>query len=293
MRLLENKVTRRVALGSIAGGLASVAVVLSSVRSRRRSWMESDHIPLDAIPTDLTQEEVKDAMDVLTRERSMWSRFVGMSGRISVEVESANNKGQGKPPHRLSGKLSLRQVELKSPSKRGLPWKYEMTISDDQNQWTMTTDGTKAGTQVVCQNKQLDRTIHAVDPATVQQLLTLPTILAIAFKDKLSSQGHYTIPQVFGVWNPWRNKDAQGVPHSYTFKTVVPSNMNELAFAHGHLSEFHKKKREHDAETSISFENHVESNGIWYPTQIQGNTDIGKYDIRLANIIVDARKAKT
>lgn len=97
----------------------------------------SNMLALLDIEGGITPSEIQDATNTLVQERQMWSQFNGIIGDINVEFE-----GNDESHLLFGGNVSLRRVDLLPTDDTNLVAKYEMTISDKQGGWTVTTDGT-------------------------------------------------------------------------------------------------------------------------------------------------------
>lgn len=227
--------------------------------------------------TDLKPDQVEDALNILVQEREKWSRFDSLSGHIVVALEQA-----GKKRTLLSGDISLHQTAF-NPKRL---WIYKMTFSNKSSGWIAVTDGTRANTEIDCQEKQFTAAIEAIDPRNLLQILVFPKFALVPlFKDQLFNQGTHTVGQLIGLWNPWRNQlESSNLPHSYTFKALGATSMGEISFANGHFSGFRK------GNIVGSYEESTRSNGIWYPTDIRFCARDMKYHITLSDIIVNATR---
>ena len=265
---MGNKLPRPIILGLIVGVLAILAAVALYVRSHRAPPM---------VDTDLTADEVKDALSVLQQERATWARFKGLSGHIRVVCEAP-----GIDPRTIAGRISLRQVDPKSA------FKYEMTLSDEQDRWRFTTDGTKKNSHLVCQDEQLAATIDGMSLWALAGLLVDPKILLLPlYKDSLWPQGRGPFDELLTYWMPRHNERAPRAVQSYAFKHLH-GKPTELFFCNGHYSGWQTEAHEGDPAIVTFAEAPVESSGFWYPTHIQTKVQNVEFRIDLSELDVDA-----
>jgi hypothetical protein len=221
----------------------------------------------------ITPQGFRDATSILVQERRMWSRFNGVSGDINVEFQGNDGKLLS-----LEGRVKLRRLDLSPDEKAKFLAKYEMTISDREGGWRVTTDGTSKNTVITCQNPQMLETIQTIGPASLLHLLTFPQYLtAMLYRDELyppNLVNPFTLDQFVNSFDPWLTTNA--APHSYTFFDMGGARRiahNEITFQNGHINRWRRTETT-PAEPGVEklavyFENPMESNGFWYPTVIR------------------------
>ncbi|MDR2438375.1 MAG: hypothetical protein LBE12_03245 [Planctomycetaceae bacterium] len=88
---MNKKITRRIALGMIIGGLAVAPFVVRSFRNSRKdissNYAYGDiNIPLDKIDSDLDLSKRKKALEIFVKERNRWLQFRGFEGKIDART---------------------------------------------------------------------------------------------------------------------------------------------------------------------------------------------------------------
>ena len=268
--------------------LVSIAIAVVAVWHQRTypfSFWTSRSVRLAAAQLDtgrlaefglvekITPTEFQDATNILVQERRMWSKFKGMSAGINIEFEGNDGKRLS-----LEGDASLRRVDLSPIQRKEFIAKYEMTISNAQGGWTVTTDGTSNNTVITCSDPQLSETIKTIGPASILHMLTSPQyVSAVLYRDELYPEdlvNPYTLNQFLQKWEPWLTTNS--TPHSYTFFGMGSDDRygrHEITFKNGHISRWRKTEAKPGNPVvevlAIHFENPVESNGFWYPTVIR------------------------
>ena len=217
----------------------------------------------------ITPGEIQNATNILIQERQMWSRFNGMAGDISIEFDG--NDGE-----RLSfmGNVSLHRIDLLSTADADIVTKYEMTISDKQDGWTVTTDGTLGDTTTTCQAPQASKTITNIAPSILHMLTFPHDMLVSLYRDNLNPRARYTFGDMLKIWEIWLPLHSDS-PDSFTFFDPY-LKYPEFTFTNGYISRWREVDRvgqdpyfEIVERTAIFFESPIESNGFYYPTVIR------------------------
>ncbi len=234
--------------------------------------------------TDLTPREFDHAVEILLRERKMWSHFHSLDGHITFDrVEDNTNR------HSLSGDISIKQLRSRAQGMGGLVWPFVMVISNNQEGWVFTSDGTIENTEIDCENQKQIEDIKGMIPQVILPLLMLPKKeLVPLFMDDIFPHGGDRINDVIGWWSPWRNQNAQGIADSYTFRDK-DGRADVISFTNGHVSSWHRGNinREHGGDAVQTFSDPVESNQIWFPTRTEFKTEGECISVKLSDIIIN------
>ena len=299
MGVMSNTVTRRVALGSVLGGLASLAGALSYIRSRNRPMVTRAKrdsglstvqikraITSGTVKTDLKADEIKDALDVLVRERSMWARLNSLVGRMSVAVEVNDVKRES---FTLAGNVSLSRLQANASSK--LRWEdYSMLFSDPDDRWEFKTDGKGEHRRFIAKDEKLAAGIDTEALASLPSILLTPRMAILSIFNKLD------LYEIMVFFPPWRNKDASGVPNSYTYIANIPGrSRDEMSFENGHFSAWRAMGENNKLYSTTYARETVESNGFWFPTKLRVNVNdensSEKWQIALGELAVTQSNA--
>jgi hypothetical protein len=242
------------------------------------------HLP-SGLVTDLTIEQVKAAVFTLAAERLMWARFKGLSANISITVQDG---GEEHRTTTVAGTIAVTRVDLPAGQTwRGVPWKYEMALSNSAEKWRVISDGSLAGTRFV---SDAASPLKDEDWFAVLALLQLPRdMLVPLYNDELFAGGSRTLSQVIQAWTPLTNRSAGNLPQSYVFRNISePTTV--FSFANGHLSSFAKAPRGKDPfEVTLGSYVKDDAAGLSYPTAItatMGQTH--KVSVSLAGVALRA-----
>jgi len=231
---------------------------------------QSDALALLGLAKGIAQSEIQDATNILVLERQMWSHFDGISGDIDVDFEDNDQNHIS-----FAGDVSLHRIDRVFTDDTHIVGQYEMTISDKQSGWTATTDGTPENTTTTYKNQQVPEIVKAIVPS-ILHMMTFPHDMYLnLYRDNLNPRGVFTFSEMLKTWKVWRVLHSDGTPHSYTFFEDY-SKYPDFTVANGHLSRWFECDRlgkypyfKVVESLNLSFENPVQSNGIWYPTVIQ------------------------
>ena len=96
---MDAKVSRRAALGVIIAALAAGPFAIRSLRKKKPN-ISHDEAPYDntlsvnpdLVQTDLSPEQLQDALNMLLAEREMWLKFRGVS--VTIKVIPREDRGR-------------------------------------------------------------------------------------------------------------------------------------------------------------------------------------------------------
>ena len=269
---MNAKVSRRAALGVIIAALAAGPFVISSLRKKKPN-LSPDEAPYDntlsvnpdLVQTELSPEELQDALNMVLAEREMWLRFRGVSGTIQViSGKTEADADAAEPACEGFARLTLDNVHLDGDLKV-YPFAIKFTFSESK-------DGEPLIESTLDRNNNIRQTkgenVEGLEPDFVAQLLTTPleifaAIPNQAIRDVLSCS----------LWNV--KKDS---PDHLVFEPTNESNADgffapEMEFDQGHFAKFVSKRMEGQPFTVFTFGSHVESNGFYYPGRIHFTLD--------------------
>ncbi|MGO9107940.1 MAG: hypothetical protein ACLP9L_01795 [Thermoguttaceae bacterium] len=269
MGIMQNKVSRRIALGTMAGGVAAGAILLRSLRARKLK--EADpygkiDAPPNQITSDLSRDDVEKAFGVLQKERDMWLKFRGVAGRITAVRQPVDADKRALKTVTSEGNVSLTlDLQRTTGSRMGmlLPCNINLVYSDKHNAaplWSFALESRASQNAGGFSGKEIESISHG----ELYSLLTVPVSLLT-----LVNAG---IKEMQNAWKVSRNVKSSTEPDSYVFESngefTSEGLLPTLGFSGGHLTEFIPKRVPGRAYPIISLKDQVVDNGIAYPRAI-------------------------
>lgn len=287
---MDSKVTRRVALGVIFGGLAASPLVIRYLRSDRplptKGEVPYDKFAVDPqiVKSDLSAQELQTAFDSLFAERDMWLRFRGVSGTIKIFEEGASTTDDAfSSPPTCEGfvRLSLEHIQLDG-NMNVYPFASEFIYSK-------TKDSAPLTEFVLDRNQNKRETkgerIEGLEPDFITQLLSSPLEMFAAFQNKVLQD------LMTSLWTITRVS-----PQSIAFKPNAALSADgfrapEMEFTQGHLAKFTSKQMKGKPFTVTVLESPVESNGFFFPSRwhfiLHPNGDTSCKEFKLSVLLSD------
>jgi hypothetical protein len=246
----------------------NVAIFVPMIWWRRSGADAGSTHRVPPVKTDMSQAEVQDAISVIDQERLMWSQFTNLSAHLDVAW------GTGEV---LAGDVSLRQI---GPPDR--PWEFEMSFSNKDQGWALTTDSTHGNTQLHCRDNITALWLTNTGP-TMLVFMTFPKqLLLTLYYDQNLPYGRVNRDELIHMFSINHNPQAQGTPHSYTWRKLESDfKIDGISFRKGRLSEWHIPRR----SESIEFdESGRETNRFCYPSSIHFQLGTNECTMRFSNI---------
>jgi len=244
---------------------------------------------VDNLPhTRLSAAEAAEAIDVFARERAMWAKLRSLTGKIEISL-LAGDGDQEYSTVSLQGQVDLQIVDETDPEKKKWwPFRNILKISDVNNGWTFSSDGTSEGTVLNCENQVLAASLQPLLNTLTVQNITFPQLALIpAYSDDLIPyERSYPKDEAFKVMPPWRNPDAENESGSFFFQNIEYDSNGitpKLVFENGHLHELASKQ----IQSKAYFNMPVESNGFWFPTEITVQRGSEKQRLKFSDIEVN------
>ncbi len=289
---MDAKVSRRAALGVIIAALAAGPFAIRSLRKKKPN-ISPDEAPYDntlsvnpdLVQTDLSPEQLQDALNMLLAEREMWLKFRGVSVTIKV-IPGKTEADAAEPACEGFARLTLDNVHLDGDLKvYPFALKFAYSQSKDAEPLTeLTLDRNNNVREIKGQS------VEGLAPAFAAQLLTTPLEIFAAIPNQ-------AIRDILGT-SLWTVKQVS--PDHLLFEPTNELNPDgffapEMEFDQGHFAKFVSKHMEEQPFTVITFGSHVESNGFYYPSRIHftldpnGNTSVEETHLTLilSDISVD------
>ena len=269
---MDAKVSRRAALGVIIAALAAGPFVISSLRKKKPN-LSPDEAPYDntlsvnpdLVQTDLSPEQLQDALNMLLAEREMWLKFRGVSGTIRViPGKTEADADTAEPACEGFARLTLDNVHLDGDLKvYPFATKFAYSQSKDAEPLTEFTLDRNNNVREITGEK-----VEGLEPDFVAELLTTPLEIFAAIPNE-------AIRDILGT-SLWTVKQVS--PEHLLFEPTNELNADgffapEMEFDQGHFAKFVSKRMEGQPFTVFTFGPHVESNGFYYPSRIHFTLD--------------------
>ncbi len=265
---MEKKVSRRVALGAAIGGLAATPVLLRYFRGGQKLEEADPYGEIAILPgqitSDLSPEELEKAVESLERERKMWLRFRGVAGNLDVINKTKAPGSQETQVLKDKGYVSL-SLDLRTKAAQAmLPVSVDMVYSGTQDSdpiWRFKTADSNARDS----DEFVGTDIESVHHAILYSHLTAPLV-------PMLSLSNMRLEDILEFWEVSR-EDTSSLGHrEYVFesngKPIGGRMLPTLTFADGHFVEMIPARSAGRPYPSFSFRDHVEQNGVSYPTAI-------------------------
>lgn len=179
-------------------------------------------------PTDLTSDETKIAETIFLQQTQIYENLKRITANITIRVVPDVNDPNNVED--LAGILDLRITRN--------PWRYVLEIRDPCNLWTFTASDFM-DTKLSCADSTKREALERMLDYNIAFMACLPHLVLVPV---ISRHGPN---DVFRALQPWRSREAEDVPQSYTFKDfrgncsfTEPSSL--AAFRNGHLSAWEK-----------------------------------------------------
>ena len=265
---MDAKVTRRIAIGVIFGGLIASPFVIRSLRKDRQHPIVSDS-PYEKftvfpkqVDSKLSPQELQAAFDSLFAERDMWLKFRGVSANIKIIEEDATANGNAESAKRIcEGYMRLCLSNIRLDGKRKVfPFTSEFTFSKKKDSEPLTVFMLDRNNN---KRETKGERVEGLEPDFITQLLGSPLEVFAAFpnntlQDVMTSLWKVTKPSVSTfafIPNEHSSDDGFRAP--------------ELELANGHLRKFVSKRKKDMPFTVTTLSSPVESNGFFFPGNIQ------------------------
>jgi hypothetical protein len=299
MGILQNKVTRRVALGSIAAGLGGTALALHALRSRRKIIPEGDapnkeySYALDQIAKNskLPVQQVDAFIEAFLKEQSSWSKFHAVSANVDSTIALIPKDGSKQISASHKGFVSL-TLEEKRPSSKGLlpTLSYNMTYYDSRGGTQLWNYHFAFGSP---KTKFEGKWIEAADNKTFAELLSLKHRVFYAYPN---SKKEFIACMSSGSWR--FVVDSQDPKSMSSFRLVPPKaksgeleSLPELVFEKGYLKELVCIEEKGNPPVTFFMESPLAKEQIPFATNCRGiaEKDAGKitFSALLSDVTLD------
>jgi hypothetical protein len=270
MGMDKKKWTRRVALSTIAGGLATGAVLLRALRGPKFQEVEpygTIDVPPTKITSDLSSSDVRKAFKILDAEREMWMRFRGVAGNVQILSKTVPSEGKELEVSTTTGYVSLRFGLINSTGGDGgtRPANVEMIYSQTENSdplWKFSMEKSKPATG----NKFEGKDIEPIDHGTFYGMLTGPFAI-------MSGLPNRVIGSILGLWKVSRESDTPPERDAFVFHSnnkllPVGDLLPSITLVDGHLVKLIPRRTPGQPYPILSFEDYVAQQPVSYPTKI-------------------------
>ena len=210
---MDKKITRRAVLGTAVAALAVSPFVIRSLRKQQglEDFLYDTHyghidVTNKGFLSDVTQGEVKEAFDILFRERDAWLKFRKFSGDVVLT--------QGNSDQTVEASLLFELLPSSKMLGEGFPWVYRFTCKDKitKNQlWVYTLDRSGGrGNVEHLEGKEIKTEIIGNQAG----VFTFPLELMYAFSNERVEEAFRTRYKVSV------NPEAKNPTGSYSFRTL-------------------------------------------------------------------------
>jgi hypothetical protein len=207
----------------------------------------------------LPQDEVAQAIRDFDAERTMWLRLASLDA--TIRLQRAEDDA-------VEGRVQITREEA-SPGPRGLPWSFRLVITDKEGKWQFSTDGTRGGTTLRCDDGVQEKRLRQfLDKSVFWTILCPHFLLAEAYDDGLNkaAERHTAHDEFFRTVRPWRSRDSPDANSYSFFRGPVPANI--ITLEQGHIRSWRKGLLGSEP-VRLTFAAPALSNGMWFPTSIE------------------------
>ncbi len=259
---MDNKMTRRVALGGIIGALAAGPFVMRAWRGNKRSPGPYDHFTVSPgmISSELSANEVQKAFDILQNERSRWQKFRGVAGNVSVKSQTSKKDSK-------NGYLTFQMEYVDTPgSRNGLRCPDNMVLTFSENeasspQWTLRVNSQEAGPRTL---RFEGKDVPGVDRRslyhTLVNVVDAPNMTNLDFVDLMTG------------WRLVRMEDSPNLVYSLESNGVLFGSEGELpptyVFTEGAICKYGFKTMPDTTRAVFTRENYENQHAFRFPKKI-------------------------
>jgi hypothetical protein len=121
--------------------------------SKRYSSGVSIELPLPDLSSDLSPQEIEQALDVFSQERAMCAKIKNLRGEVEIRISEDEI---------INGIIQIRKCEVEGEPIRGFSWTYELVIVGKENNCEFISDGTRDKTEIRCDDAELSEKLNTV-----------------------------------------------------------------------------------------------------------------------------------
>lgn len=131
---MDTKITRRVVLGTIIGGLAVGPFVMRALRPQRQLGESRDpsqrqrdaEIAIISEKSGISVEKVRDVLAIFEAERTRWTKFRGFKANINLTLQGQSRDSDGWRSFAEDGVITLKISESQTATVSMTHWDYDM-----------------------------------------------------------------------------------------------------------------------------------------------------------------------